>query len=146
MLSKRDSCYDAPVSIGTPDEVTRDLQSTLVGRQDLAAVYLFGSQARGEGDAASDLDLAVIFQEPRPSGLDGACFALATALSTALGVPVDVVDMETTDSDLVHRVLRDGRLVIEHNARRRIAVEVKRRAEYFDMLPFRRAYRAGAGR
>jgi hypothetical protein len=49
---------------------------------------LFGSTARGEAHAASDIDLLVRFQSP--PGYDG-YFALKCYLEALLGAPVDLV-------------------------------------------------------
>jgi predicted nucleotidyltransferase len=49
---------------------------------------LFGSTARGEAHAASDIDLLVRFQSP--PGYDG-YFALKCYLEELLGAPVDLV-------------------------------------------------------
>ena len=45
--------------------------------------------------------------------------------------------------DLVHRILRDGRLLVERDRSARIAFEVRARNEYFDLLPMLRLYRRG---
>jgi hypothetical protein len=58
-----------------------------------------------------------------------------------LGCPVQVVALNRASADLVHRVLRDGRLVLDHDPAARIRFEVRRRNEYFDLAPIRRLYR-----
>jgi len=42
--------------------IAEQLRSLLAGREDLAAVYLFGSVAEGTAHALSDLDVAVLFR------------------------------------------------------------------------------------
>ena len=44
-------------------------------------------------------------------------------------------------ADLVHRILRDGILMLERDRNARIAFEVQRRNEYFDLLPILKRYR-----
>jgi len=51
------------------------------------------------------------------------------------------VILNRADADLIHRVLRDGRLILDRDPGRRIAFEVRARSEYFDLLPFLRRYR-----
>ena len=70
---------------------------------------------------------------------------MATSLEPKLKRPVDVVVLNRAPADLVHRVLRDGVLVLESDRRARVAFEVRARARYFDLEPLRRAYRV-AGR
>lgn len=70
---------------------------------------LFGSRATGEGDARSDVDLAV-----DAPGVD--LFALAGALSSALGLEVDVVSLEDPGVPLLEQLVRDS--VVVYEARR----------------------------
>ena len=65
----------------------------------------FGSLARDEAHRGSDVDLAV------RGSVDRA--ALAAALSRALHVEVDVVDLDTPDLVLLNEIVRDGRCVAE---------------------------------
>ncbi len=111
-----------------------------------ACAYLFGSRARGEERPDSDVDVAVVFAEPRPRTLDPLPHDLERSLSRAVGLAVDLVDFERVPSDLAHRVLRDSILLVESDASRRVAVEVRRRQQYFDILPVKREYREGVGR
>jgi len=105
------------------------------------AVYLFGSVARGEAQAGSDVDVGVLFAVPPPAKLDAPQFALEAALERLLRAPAQVVVLNRASADLVHRVLRDGRLVLERDRAARIRFEVQSRNEYFDMAPIRARYR-----
>lgn len=106
----------------------------------LVAAYLFGSRARGSDRANSDVDVA-IWLERSPSSFGEYPLELAGDLEQELGLPVDVVVLNRAPSDLVHRVLRDGDLLVERNRSARIRFEVRARNDYFDMQPFRDAYR-----
>ena len=113
--------------------------------EELACAYLFGSFARGEEKPGSDLDLAILYRETPPATLAGLGLDLADALSSRLRLPVDVVVLNRASPDLVHRVLRDGILVLETDRAARVRFEVKKRSEYFDVLPYLREYRRHAG-
>jgi predicted nucleotidyltransferase len=54
----------------------------------IAAVYLFGSVARGTARPASDVDLAVLFEGKPESRLDGTRLTLEAELERALARPV----------------------------------------------------------
>lgn len=105
------------------------------------AVYLFGSTARGEDRPDSDVDVAVLFDVTPPSGLSGPALTLAGDLERALARRVDLVVLNSASADLVHRILRDGEIVMDRDSRRRLRFEVAKRNEYFDLEPVRRLYR-----
>ena len=105
------------------------------------AVYLYGSEGRGTPGPGSDVDLAVLYAEPPAGTLDSPSFALEAELERLLGRPVQVVVLNSAPADLVHRILRDGRLLFEADRSARIAFEVRARNEYFDLLPILRRYR-----
>ena len=106
----------------------------------LVAAYLFGSRARGDATDNSDLDIAV-WLDQRPTSLQSYPFELPGELEQALGVRVDLVVLNGAPSDLVHRVLRDGELLIQRDPGARIRFEVRSRNDYFDMQRLRNAYR-----
>ncbi|HVF61497.1 MAG TPA: nucleotidyltransferase domain-containing protein [Thermoanaerobaculia bacterium] len=107
----------------------------------IVTAYLFGSVARGEAGAASDVDVAVLPAAGPPPGLAGLYLRLQGELERHLGLPVQVTVLDGAPVDLIHRVLRDGRLLLERNPSRRIAFEVKARREFFDLQPILRRYR-----
>ncbi len=73
--------------------------------------------------------------------------ALLARLERAAGREVDLVILDGADPDLIHRVLRDGILLVEHDRSARIAFEVRARNAYFDLAPVRERYRrANSGR
>lgn len=105
------------------------------------AAYLFGSVARGEARTDSDVDLGILFAEEPPATLEAPQFALEAELERVVRVPVQVVALNGASSDLVHRVLRDGRLVLDRDRGARIRFEIRSRNEYFDMARIRALYR-----
>jgi predicted nucleotidyltransferase len=109
----------------------------------LACAYLFGSHARGEAHAGSDIDVAVLFTEDPPRTLAGLHLDLADRLTEAIARPVDLVVLNRAPVDLAHRVLRDGVLLLERDRSARIRFEVRARNEYFDLLPHIQRYRRG---
>ena len=132
----------APDQVPTGSALLEPLRQAL-GRADggLVCAYLFGSIARGEARAGSDLDLAVLFAADPPPTLAGLHLDLADDLSAATGRPVDLVVLNRAPVDLVHRVFRDGILLLDRDPSARIRFEVRARNEYFDLLPHLRRYR-----
>ena len=110
----------------------------------MLCAYLFGSTARGEADAQSDLDVAVLLSADPPPTLEGLRGDLADDLGEATGRPVDLVVLNRAPPDLVHRILRDGLLILERDAEARIRFEMASRNAYFDLLPHLLRYRRHA--
>jgi predicted nucleotidyltransferase len=133
---------DEPPAIGAQLEALR--QSLAGADSGLVCAYLFGSTARGVARPGSDLDVAVLFASDPPHTLAGLHLDLADDLSAATGRPVDLVVLNRAPVDLVHRVLRDGILLLERDRSARISFEVHARAEYFDLLPYLQRYRRTA--
>lgn len=127
--------------LGASDNVASCVREALAHEPGLLVAYLFGSHARGTARTDSDIDIAVLFPERVDARLGGALDRIRDAVERQCGRPCDVIDARGASADLVHRILRDGVLVIERDPSARIAFEVARRNEYFDLLPYLREYR-----
>jgi predicted nucleotidyltransferase len=107
----------------------------------IVAVYLFGSVAKGTSRLDSDVDIGVLYATPPALSLLAQPFTAEADLAERFGRRVQVVVMNQAPADLVHRILRDGILLLEPDKSRRIAFEVRARNQYFDLLPMLREYR-----
>ena len=107
----------------------------------LVAAYLFGSVARATASETSDIDVGILFRTPPPERLNDVRFNLEGMLERALGQTVQVVVLNQAPPDLIHRVLRDGRLLVDRDRAARIRFEVRARNEYFDLVPTLNRYR-----
>lgn len=101
-------------------------------RHGVAVAYLFGSRAEGTARAASDHDVAVLF-ERAPTVLRVG--ALQADLVTALGTSVDLVDLEQAPLELRGTVVQRGRLIHSSDEPRRVAFEGDTRSRWFDYRP-----------
>jgi uncharacterized protein len=123
--------------------VRKDLiAARLASVEGLVAAYLFGSQARGTASAASDVDIALLMASA-PTTLDDLQLDVAADLERELGLQVDLIVLNHAPPDLIHRVLRDGELLVENDRSARIRFEVRARNDYFDLAPVLHAYRRG---
>lgn len=130
----------------TPHPLAETLRTVLSAPPPgLVCAYLFGSQARGDAAPRSDVDVAVLFEQDPPRTLEGLHLDLADDLSAAVGRPIDLVVLNRAPVDLVHRVLRDGVLLLDLDPSARIRFEVRARNEYFDLLPHLQRYRRSGG-
>lgn len=96
---------------------------------------LYGSLARGDEDADSDLDLLVSFADERSSD----SFRLATRLERTAGRKVDVARLERVEADaplLLDRVLDEGRVLVDREGSwqrlrdRRRAIRARAQRDY----------------
>ena len=107
----------------------------------LLAAYLFGSVARGTAGARSDVDVAVLYAASPPATLEGLPLDLEDRVRHLVRRPVQVIVLNTAPVSLVHRVLRDGVLLLDRDPSSRIRFEVRARNEYFDLQPILARYR-----
>ena len=109
----------------------------------IVAAYLFGSVARGQERADSDVDVGIVFAAGKPDSLDALdrVARLQDGLTVAIGREVDLVPLNGAPPDLLHRVLMDRVLLHDGDHERRIEFEVRARNEYFDLAPCLERYR-----
>lgn len=125
-----------------PQQIEPRITQVLASAEDrLIAAYLFGSVARGTDSSGSDVDVGILLRTATPGELNDFRFTLEGDLERALGRTTQVVILNHAPADLVHRVLRDGRLLLESDRAARIRFEVRARNEYFDLLPILNRYR-----
>ncbi len=124
-------------------ELTNDIRGFFEAFPDdnLSCAYLFGSAARDELRPDSDIDIAVLFNVTPPSTLATSGVALAGKLEDIIGRRVDLIVLNRSAPDLIHRVLRDGILLFDRDPAQRVRFEVKARNAYFDLKPYLDAYR-----
>ena len=131
--------YDACVPT---ENLESQLHALLAGAPpEYLVVYLFGSQARGEARPDSDVDLAFWRDSASAPTLEEQPYGYAAQLGQALGKEVDLIELNRASPDLVHRVLRDGKLLLERDRSARIRYETAARRTYLDMAPVRARYR-----
>lgn len=132
--------YNAPVMSGSSSvEAARAILEGV--SPDVVAVYLYGSRARGTASAGSDMDLGVLLRKAPPPTLRNPAARIEDEVERATRLPVQAVILNTASADLVHRVFRDGVLLLDRDPAARIRFEVQARNEYFDLEPVRRLYR-----
>jgi len=121
-------------------ELAPKMRSVLVQDERVDCAWLFGSVARGDTGPLSDVDVAVLLAAavPAEARLDVAA-ALIEELERRCG-RVDLVLLEEASPALRHRVFREGLLLFERDARRRVAFETRAIQEYLDFQPLAEIY------
>ena len=105
---------------------------------------MFGSVAQGQTHARSDVDVAVLVSdEVMKSDPFRYRLKLMTDLMSALRRnDVDLILLNQAPPLLSHRVLRDGKLILERSASARVRFQVHTVNQYFDTQPMRDLYLA----
>ncbi len=102
------------------------LRAALRTERHVRLAVLYGSLARGEEDAGSDLDLLVCFAADRPASP----LRLAARLQDLTGRRVDVADLTRIEAGaplLLERVLDEGRVLVDRDGQWQ-ALRERRRA------------------
>ena len=95
------------MSIDETLEILRRAAPELKARYGVSGARVFGSVARGEADAFSDVDVAVRFEGGHPVDVMSLC-GVSGLLSGLFGRTVDVVTLSPRDPALAAALERDG--------------------------------------
>ena len=119
------------------EELRRRLRPIFREYPSIAAVYLFGSVARGTASADSDVDLGLLLDPSEPEGeLHRFLGDLAARLETVSAPrPLDLVVLSSQGPVFCHDVLLEGHLVYEGDRERRIDFESDTIVRALDFRP-----------
>jgi predicted nucleotidyltransferase len=125
-----------------PDTATLDgaIAQAAEREPDVLAAYVFGSRARGEARARSDLDVAVIEMPGRSLDID-AEDRLRRALASATGLAVDLAWLRPSSPVLAYEVLASGRRVFARDDEQADEIEETLLRRYLDTEHLRRVQR-----
>ena len=108
------------------------LRAALSGRSEVWEAYLFGSEARGDAAAHSDVDLAAYID---PSGF-GVTAEIAADVAAVLGRnDIDVLVLNSAPPVLYHSVLRDGVRLLARDLAATTVREGQALSRYCDYVP-----------
>ncbi len=115
----------------------RRLRSVFQDVPEVAAVYLFGSVARGEDSERSDLDLGLLLRADRPEDERHRFLGDLAARLEAAAAPrtVDLVVLNAQGPVFCHEVLLEGRLIYESDRERRVDFESDTIVRALDFRP-----------
>jgi predicted nucleotidyltransferase len=108
---------------------------------EVLVAYLFGLRARGDARPGSDVDIAVVLDDPerlaRRSRYDCEAELTAAFMRTLGNSNVDVVLLHRASPLLAHRVVRDGQVALCRDETARVRAEVHAMQRYLDTEPLR---------
>jgi len=108
------------------------LKSLLSGLPELELAFLFGSRAVGTHRPDSDIDLAILLEEPMTPEQKQ---ALIERVSAQVGCPVDIVDLFDAPEPVLGEVLKGDRLLGDNVAYARLLT--RHVMNVADFLPLR---------
>lgn len=112
------------------------LLALLATRPEVLEAYLFGSTARDQAQAHSDVDVAVYLDSQATEPPFGHAAEFGAAMGSALGSSrVDVVVLNRASPLLYHRVLRDGCRIFARDLKATTVREGQALSRYCDYLP-----------
>jgi hypothetical protein len=131
------ACYRVDVSA-----VEQTLRAVLWPREDVELAVLFGSAAHAPTEA-NDVDLGVRWRGPAPDDRD----ALLAGIERAVGLPLDVVDLDAAPPQLRFEIARNGIVIAERDAGAWSAFRGKAFLDWWDFRPLAsRIHRAAIAR
>ena len=121
--------------------VINDLKKTLSKRADVFAVYLFGSQAKGQARLNSDLDMA-IFVKNRSNTSERDILKYLSEADIKLPGNTDLVCVDLDSSPLLlYQIIKHGILISEKSSKDRKQYEGEILHRYYDNQYMRSTYR-----
>ncbi len=106
-------------------------------RDEVSAIYIFGSAARGKETAESDIDIAVLIDDRKKGrktyeSLKKEYYSASPKFSLR---PIDIVVLNTAPPFLKHRIIKTGKVLFDRNRRLRVRFVANAIIEYLDYKP-----------
>jgi predicted nucleotidyltransferase len=122
----------------SPPPALEDLCAALRNDRRIAALYLFGSHARGTASRSSDVDLGLLFRREVEAS---AYFPLrleylASFISMLRTSKVDSVVLNDARPHLAYEIVSRGELLVDLCPVERVAFEAERVGRYLDIKPW----------
>ncbi|HWR59515.1 MAG TPA: nucleotidyltransferase domain-containing protein [Thermodesulfovibrionales bacterium] len=126
---------DYSIEKGNPD--IERIVAYFKGRDEVTALYLFGSLSKRRENSDSDIDVAVLIDEAKSERLDFDRHKKEyyNASPTFSLRPVDIVILNTAPPFLKHQILKSGKILFDRNRGLRVRFTARAIMEYLDFKP-----------
>jgi len=120
------------------DQLEKNISAFFSGFDNISAVYLFGSHARGLAKKGSDVDVAVLFSVSNvPDALSA--MWIKQELSGHIGGDADLVVLNNANPVLKNQVIRYGKKILDKDHHHLSLFLIRLMTEYADLKIMRRA-------
>jgi len=112
-------------------------------RDNIAAVYLFGSHAAGKERSGSDVDIAILFQSGDPDIIRDSIDKYLVDLSRLLKKDIHPVVLNHAGEMLLEQILSKGKCIVVNDRRKLALFKVAAFAKIFDFSYYRGLMQSG---
>jgi uncharacterized protein len=112
-------------------------------RNNIAAVYLFGSHVAGKERPGSDVDIAVLFQNRDPEPMIDSIDTYMVDLSRLLKKDIHPVVLNHAGETLLLQILNKGKCIVINDQRKLALFKVEAFAKIFDFTYYYRLMQSG---
>ncbi|BAS28751.1 DNA polymerase subunit beta [Limnochorda pilosa] len=118
------------------DAILDALERYFRDRPEVSLAFLFGSTARGQARAGSDLDFAILIERDAVDGFDRSQMVW-DLMHLCKREDVDLVLLNRASPLMTHRVVRDGYVLFARNTRVLAEFTIRAVQSYVDTRPLR---------
>jgi len=122
----------------TADSIIQIVAQVCSEYPEIVAAYLFGSAARDDLRKKSDIDVAVLLDQPREKTFP--LLSFISSLDKILGCRVDVSVLNRSGELLKYEVRRTGKLIFERSPEVRKKFDILGRKTFEDFLYLHKRY------
>ena len=112
-------------------------------RDDIAAVFLFGSYATGKERSGSDVDIAILFQTMASDVIRDLIDTIMVDLSRLLRKDIHFVVLNQAGEELLTQVFKKGKAIVVNDPRKLALFRMAAFAKIFDFAYYRGLMQAG---
>lgn len=114
------------------------IKSYFSKKRNIAAVYLFGSHAKGKAHPKSDIDIAVLYKSTPADSFRDSLKISCDLMKEMSCDRVDVVVLNTANPVLKNQIYKHGQKILCNDPVTAVRFKAKSILEYLDILPMRR--------
>ena len=122
------------------EEIVARLKEFAQAHNEIVAIYLFGSRARGDAVAGSDVDVAILLHPSIPATFDDELRWSNMVMDALHTDAVDALLLDRLPPAFQFRITSEGRVVHSNDEMQRIDWEAGMLSRYYDVRPFHKIY------